>query len=395
MIARTARSASRAASRTRSSRPVRSRTTRELVDVDPRRDPAPRTPARAASRRAARSRRSAWRSTASCRTSPTGSTSRCTSSAREGRVLVLAYHSLEDRMVKETFARWAGEDDGSARCSPKLPVEPPSQRRWRVLLTRRPLRPTRRRGRRQPAGRERPSARGRAASIELPMTASVMTRCPMTTRAAPAIARAASPARAARAAARRHLQRRGRPCAGRRRDCGSRCWASRGGSPRVACSCSSRSTCSRCSRAFALDRLERAAHDRGAAVRATCASRGRDALGAGIGRRGRAEARHGAGDVRRLHRCSAPPLPRTTMPDRTTSTLDDTHARRRRRALAPSRRPLPRARCASTGRPATAATRDRLVTRAACAAPPTRVRASTVRVAKPLRQARRVHDRSS
>ena len=27
-----------------------------------------------------------------------------------GRVLVLAYHSLEDRMVKETFGRWAGDD---------------------------------------------------------------------------------------------------------------------------------------------------------------------------------------------------------------------------------------------------------------------------------------------
>jgi 16S rRNA (cytosine1402-N4)-methyltransferase len=58
----------------------------------------------------------------------------------EGRVLVLAYHSLEDRMVKQTFARWAG-DDVAVRAPAKLPV-PQEKRRGLVrVLTRRPLRP--------------------------------------------------------------------------------------------------------------------------------------------------------------------------------------------------------------------------------------------------------------
>jgi 16S rRNA (cytosine1402-N4)-methyltransferase len=57
-----------------------------------------------------------------------------------GRVLVLAYHSLEDRMVKETFARWAGEDL-DARTPSKLPVPPPKRRALVRVLTRRPLRP--------------------------------------------------------------------------------------------------------------------------------------------------------------------------------------------------------------------------------------------------------------
>jgi 16S rRNA (cytosine1402-N4)-methyltransferase len=56
-----------------------------------------------------------------------------------GRVLVLAYHSLEDRMVKETFSRWAG-DDVAARIPAKLPVRP-TTRPFARVLTRRPLRP--------------------------------------------------------------------------------------------------------------------------------------------------------------------------------------------------------------------------------------------------------------
>jgi 16S rRNA (cytosine1402-N4)-methyltransferase len=58
-----------------------------------------------------------------------------------GRVLVLAYHSLEDRMVKETFGRWAGDDD-DRRVPAKMPVPPPKPRALVRVLTRRPLRPT-------------------------------------------------------------------------------------------------------------------------------------------------------------------------------------------------------------------------------------------------------------
>ena len=58
-----------------------------------------------------------------------------------GRVLVLAYHSLEDRMVKETFGRWAGDED-DRRVPAKLPVPPPKPRPLARVLTRRPLRPS-------------------------------------------------------------------------------------------------------------------------------------------------------------------------------------------------------------------------------------------------------------
>ncbi len=57
-----------------------------------------------------------------------------------GRVLVLAYHSLEDRMVKTTFARWAGEDV-DASVPRKLPVQETKRNALFRLLTRRPLRP--------------------------------------------------------------------------------------------------------------------------------------------------------------------------------------------------------------------------------------------------------------
>jgi 16S rRNA (cytosine1402-N4)-methyltransferase len=58
----------------------------------------------------------------------------------QGRVLVLAYHSLEDRMVKDTFATWAGQD-AESRTPPKFPVETSSRRPLARVLTRRPLRP--------------------------------------------------------------------------------------------------------------------------------------------------------------------------------------------------------------------------------------------------------------
>jgi 16S rRNA (cytosine1402-N4)-methyltransferase len=57
-----------------------------------------------------------------------------------GRVLVLAYHSLEDRMVKEAFARWSGADR-AADTPRKLPVSPPKRSTLVRVLTRRPLRP--------------------------------------------------------------------------------------------------------------------------------------------------------------------------------------------------------------------------------------------------------------
>lgn len=53
-----------------------------------------------------------------------------------GRMLVLAYHSLEDRLVKERFAEWSGTE------SPPYPLPPVDTRRPITrLLTRRPRRP--------------------------------------------------------------------------------------------------------------------------------------------------------------------------------------------------------------------------------------------------------------
>jgi 16S rRNA (cytosine1402-N4)-methyltransferase len=57
-----------------------------------------------------------------------------------GRVLVLAYHSLEDRMVKTTFSRWAGAD-ADRDVPARLPVAPRARRGLVRVLTRRPLRP--------------------------------------------------------------------------------------------------------------------------------------------------------------------------------------------------------------------------------------------------------------
>jgi 16S rRNA (cytosine1402-N4)-methyltransferase len=54
-----------------------------------------------------------------------------------GRILVVAYHSLEDRIVKRRFAAWAGRDDTEP---PGMPVQRPRTPLVR-LVTRRPRRP--------------------------------------------------------------------------------------------------------------------------------------------------------------------------------------------------------------------------------------------------------------
>ncbi|MGQ0806000.1 MAG: 16S rRNA (cytosine(1402)-N(4))-methyltransferase RsmH [Actinomycetota bacterium] len=59
-----------------------------------------------------------------------------------GRVLVVAYHSLEDRMVKERFRAWAGTGPVEAYVPPHLPRPVVTQEPLVRVLTRRPLRPT-------------------------------------------------------------------------------------------------------------------------------------------------------------------------------------------------------------------------------------------------------------
>lgn len=56
-----------------------------------------------------------------------------------GRILVLAYHSLEDRLVKERFRAWAETREPVV---PGLPAEPAPRKPLVRLLTRRALRPS-------------------------------------------------------------------------------------------------------------------------------------------------------------------------------------------------------------------------------------------------------------
>jgi 16S rRNA (cytosine1402-N4)-methyltransferase len=86
-----------------------------------------------------------------------------------GRLAVISYHSLEDRIVKEAYRR----ESGVCLCPPRLPVCVCGARTALRVLTRRPLRPSEAEQRRNPRSR---SARLRVAEklpAELPDLQSV------------------------------------------------------------------------------------------------------------------------------------------------------------------------------------------------------------------------------
>jgi 16S rRNA (cytosine1402-N4)-methyltransferase len=76
--------------------------------------------------------------------------------APDGRLAVIAFHSLEDRLVKQTFQR----ESRDCLCPPGVPICTCGHRARLALLTRKPIRPTPAEVSRNPRSR---SARLRAA----------------------------------------------------------------------------------------------------------------------------------------------------------------------------------------------------------------------------------------
>lgn len=75
----------------------------------------------------------------------------------EGRIVVISYHSLEDRTVKQIFQKWAGRLPSPPASSPAVFLPRPAGQRRLNILTRRPVVP----------GAEEVSANPRARSARL------------------------------------------------------------------------------------------------------------------------------------------------------------------------------------------------------------------------------------